>query len=98
VLVNNAGFAWFGPTKDLDVATFDRLFAANVRAAYFLVAALAPDMDVRGNGSIINIASMGATTVEIPSSHVAMVSHPGKVAQLIETGAAAVPPPGGTLR
>src|SRR4029077_14360797 len=28
---------------------------------------------------------MGATTVEIPSSHVAMVSHPGDVAQLIET-------------
>ena len=58
VLVNNAGFAWFGPTRDLDVATFDRLFAANVRAAYFLVAALAPDMAVRGSGSIINIASM----------------------------------------
>jgi NAD(P)-dependent dehydrogenase (short-subunit alcohol dehydrogenase family) len=37
VLVNNAGFAWFGPTAELDVATFDRLFAANVRAAYFLV-------------------------------------------------------------
>jgi NAD(P)-dependent dehydrogenase (short-subunit alcohol dehydrogenase family) len=31
VLVNNAGFSWFGPTADLDVATFDRLFAANVR-------------------------------------------------------------------
>lgn len=37
--VNNAGFSWFGPTGDLDVATFDRLFAANVRAPYFLVAA-----------------------------------------------------------
>jgi pimeloyl-ACP methyl ester carboxylesterase len=30
---------------------------------------------------------MGATTVEIPSSHVAMVSHPGDVAQLIKTAA-----------
>ena len=57
VLVNNAGFSWFGPTADLDVATFDRLFAANVRAAYFLVAALAPKMAARG-GSIINIGSM----------------------------------------
>ena len=35
-------------------------------------------------------ARMGATTVEIPSSHLAMVSHPGDVAQLIETAAAAV--------
>ena len=58
MLVNNAGFSWFGPTAELDVATFDRLFAANVRAAYFLVAALAPKMAARGSGSIINIASM----------------------------------------
>jgi NAD(P)-dependent dehydrogenase (short-subunit alcohol dehydrogenase family) len=58
VLVNNAGFSWFGPTADLDVATFDRLFAANVRAPYFLVAALAPKMAARGSGSIISLASM----------------------------------------
>jgi NAD(P)-dependent dehydrogenase (short-subunit alcohol dehydrogenase family) len=58
VLVNNAGFSWFGPTTDLDVATFDRLFAVNVRAAYFLVAALAPKMAAQGSGSIINIGSI----------------------------------------
>jgi NAD(P)-dependent dehydrogenase (short-subunit alcohol dehydrogenase family) len=57
VLVNNAGISWFGPTADLDVTTFDRLFAANVRAPYFLVAALAPKMAARGSGSIINIGS-----------------------------------------
>jgi pimeloyl-ACP methyl ester carboxylesterase len=33
---------------------------------------------------------MGATTIEIPSSHVAMVSHPSEVAELIETAAKAV--------
>src|ERR1700688_4271922 len=59
ILVNNAGFSWFGPTADLDVETFDRLFAANVRAPYFLVAALAPKMAARGSGSIIKIASLG---------------------------------------
>src|SRR5437660_4501743 len=58
VLVNNAGISWFGPTEKLDVVTFDRLFAANVRAAYFLVAALAPKMAARGSGSIINMSSM----------------------------------------
>jgi NAD(P)-dependent dehydrogenase (short-subunit alcohol dehydrogenase family) len=58
VLVNNAGFSWNGPTAELDVATFDRLFAANVRAPYFLVAALAPKMAARGSGSIINVGSM----------------------------------------
>jgi pimeloyl-ACP methyl ester carboxylesterase len=36
-------------------------------------------------------ARMGATTVEIPSSHVPMISHPGEVAQLIKTAAEAVP-------
>src|SRR5881275_93210 len=58
VLVNNAGFSWFGPTADLDVATFDSLFASNVRSAYFLVAAIGPVMAERGGGSIINVASM----------------------------------------
>src|SRR5690349_9802787 len=32
VLVNNAGFSSFGATANLDVTTFDALFASNVRA------------------------------------------------------------------
>jgi pimeloyl-ACP methyl ester carboxylesterase len=35
-------------------------------------------------------ARMGATTAEVPSSHVAMVSHPAEVAELIERAAAEV--------
>jgi NAD(P)-dependent dehydrogenase (short-subunit alcohol dehydrogenase family) len=58
VLVNNAGFSWFGPTADLPADTFDALFAANVRSAYYLVAALAPRMVQRGGGNIINLGSM----------------------------------------
>jgi NAD(P)-dependent dehydrogenase (short-subunit alcohol dehydrogenase family) len=58
VLVNNAGFSWFGPTADLAPATFDAMFAANVRSAYFLVAAIAPLMAKRGTGTIINLGSM----------------------------------------
>jgi NAD(P)-dependent dehydrogenase (short-subunit alcohol dehydrogenase family) len=58
VLVNNAGMAWFGPTNELDLDTFDRLFAANVRAPYFLVAAIAPKMAAKGAGSIVNVGSM----------------------------------------
>jgi NAD(P)-dependent dehydrogenase (short-subunit alcohol dehydrogenase family) len=58
VLVNNAGFSWWGPTADLDVATYDALFDSNVRAPYFLVAALAPRMAAKGGGSIVNVASM----------------------------------------
>lgn len=33
---------------------------------------------------------MGATTVEVPSGHLAMISHPDEVARLIETAAKAV--------
>ena len=58
VLVNNAGVSWFGPTAELDFDTFDWLFAANVRAPYFLVAAIAPKMAARGAGSIVNVGSM----------------------------------------
>ena len=58
VLVNNAGFSWFGATADLDVDTFDAMFASNVRAPFFLVAAFAPGMAAKGNGSIINVSSM----------------------------------------
>ncbi|HXI79238.1 MAG TPA: alpha/beta hydrolase [Verrucomicrobiae bacterium] len=35
-------------------------------------------------------ARMGATTIEVPASHVAMVSHPGEVAGLIERAAESV--------
>ncbi|MFI5776003.1 SDR family NAD(P)-dependent oxidoreductase [Nocardia sp. NPDC051570] len=61
VLVNNAGFSWFGPTADLDAATYESLFDSNVRAPYFLVAALGPRMAANGGGSIVNVASMVAT-------------------------------------
>jgi NAD(P)-dependent dehydrogenase (short-subunit alcohol dehydrogenase family) len=58
LLVNNAGWAWFGPTQELDAANFDQMFNANVRSAYFLTAAIAPKMAARGSGNIISIGSM----------------------------------------
>jgi len=58
VLVNNAGFSVWGPTETFGIESFDAMFAANVRAPFFLVAAFAPGMVARGSGSIINIGSM----------------------------------------
>jgi NAD(P)-dependent dehydrogenase (short-subunit alcohol dehydrogenase family) len=57
VLINNAGFAWFGPTEKLAVNTLNLLFVANVQAPYLLVSVLAPKMVARGGGVIINLAS-----------------------------------------
>jgi NAD(P)-dependent dehydrogenase (short-subunit alcohol dehydrogenase family) len=61
ILVNNAGEFPFGRTSDFDAAALDRIFALNVRAPFLLVAALAPRMVERGDGVIINVASISAT-------------------------------------
>jgi NAD(P)-dependent dehydrogenase (short-subunit alcohol dehydrogenase family) len=60
ILINNAGLSAFAPTADLDVATYDAMFASNVRAPYLLVAALAPGMVARGAGAIVSVSSMAA--------------------------------------
>ena len=61
VLVNCAGFAALAPTADTDEAAFDGLFQINVKAPFFLVAALAPKIAARGGGSIINVSTMVAS-------------------------------------
>jgi NAD(P)-dependent dehydrogenase (short-subunit alcohol dehydrogenase family) len=58
ILINNAGIALFGPTAEFDLAGFDKMFASNVRAPFFLVAAIAPGMARRGSGSIVSLSSM----------------------------------------
>ncbi|MDB5058624.1 MAG: short-chain dehydrogenase, partial [Chloroflexi bacterium] len=57
VLVNNAGIFPGGPTADVDEETFDAVYRVNVKAPFFLTAALAPRMAERGTGAIINIGS-----------------------------------------
>jgi NAD(P)-dependent dehydrogenase (short-subunit alcohol dehydrogenase family) len=56
VLVNNAGI-FPGSTMSVDEAMFDEVYAVNVKAPFFLTAAVAPKMTARGSGSIINLGS-----------------------------------------
>jgi len=63
--------------------------AWKTRPSWYLVAA--GDEAIPPDAERLFAARMGAATVEIPSSHVPMVSHPGDVAQLIEAAAEAVP-------
>jgi pimeloyl-ACP methyl ester carboxylesterase len=56
--------------------------------SWYLVAT--EDQAIPPDAERLFASRMGATTVEVPSSHVAMVSHPDEVSQLIETAAAAV--------
>jgi NAD(P)-dependent dehydrogenase (short-subunit alcohol dehydrogenase family) len=61
ILVNNAGAYPFGPTEEVTEEEFDRLYALNVKAKFFLVAELAPAMAERGKGAIVNISTQVAT-------------------------------------
>ena len=69
VLVNNAAAHTFGPTLEQDVDSFDMTFDVNVRAPFFLAAALLPKMIARGSGAIVNIsgaaASVGAAVAPV---------------------------------
>src|SRR5712672_2885190 len=60
ILINNAGIFPFGPTHEMSEASFDEVYALNVKAPYFLVAELAPLMAQRGKGAIVNVSTMVA--------------------------------------
>jgi NAD(P)-dependent dehydrogenase (short-subunit alcohol dehydrogenase family) len=57
VLVNNAGIYPGPSTAATDEATFDEVYAVNVKAPFFLTAAIAPAMAEHGGGAIINLGS-----------------------------------------
>lgn len=60
VLINNAGQFPFSPTADTSEADFEKVYAINVRAPFYLVAELAPAMAARGHGAIVNVSTMVA--------------------------------------
>lgn len=67
ILVNNAGIFPRSTTATTDEETFDRVYAVNVKAPYFLTAAIAPLMAEAGKGVIINLGSWIAR-LGIPSA------------------------------
>jgi NAD(P)-dependent dehydrogenase (short-subunit alcohol dehydrogenase family) len=60
ILINNAGIFPFGLTHETTEESFDKVYALNVKAPYFLVAELAPLMAKRGKGAIVNVSTMVA--------------------------------------
>ena len=57
VLVNNAAAVFAEPTTETDEEMLDRVWAVNVKAPFFLTAAVAPAMAARGGGAVVNISS-----------------------------------------
>jgi NAD(P)-dependent dehydrogenase (short-subunit alcohol dehydrogenase family) len=59
ILVNNAGTnVAQGPCLEVDESKFDKMIEVNLKSAFRLIKLLAPGMCERGNGSIINVASV----------------------------------------
>jgi NAD(P)-dependent dehydrogenase (short-subunit alcohol dehydrogenase family) len=67
ILVNNAGIFPRSTPATTDEATFDTVYAVNVKAPYFLTGAIAPAMAEVGAGAIINLGSWIAR-LGIPSA------------------------------
>ena len=69
ILVNNAGIFPRSTTATTDEQTFDHVYAVNVKAPYFLTAAIAPAMAAvrKYGGAIINLGSWIAR-LGIPSA------------------------------
>ncbi|TCR69570.1 SDR family oxidoreductase [Rhizobium sp. BK376] len=60
VLAQNAGLMMSGSILDFDTATFDRLFAVNVKGLFLGAKHAVPHLKKSGKGSIINTASLAA--------------------------------------
>ena len=58
ILINNAGMQHRGPLEDFETDAFDHLMRTNVNSAFYVGQAVAKHMILRGQGKIINIASV----------------------------------------
>ena len=59
LLVNNAGVYSTAPIEVVTPELWDKTFAVNLRAVFFLCQAAADPLRAHGNGSIVNLASGG---------------------------------------
>jgi len=66
LLINNAGFAGYQPFLSIPPAVIDDLIGIHIRAVARLARAAVPGMIRRGNGAIINVASLLALSAMLP--------------------------------
>ena len=62
VLVNNAGLIDFGPLHEIEPTAWDKVMGANLTGAYLCSRAVAPVMEKKQAGRIVNITSVSAQT------------------------------------
>jgi len=71
ILINNAGFGWYGYFHTMDWSDAARMIAVNIEAAAHLTHLFLPDMLARRTGHIINISSIAGG---LPNQGIAMYS------------------------
>ena len=59
VLVNNAGYAQYGPVEDISIEAARRQFDVNIFGLALLTQLVIPHMRAHGKGTIVNVSSMG---------------------------------------
>ncbi len=69
ILINNAGFGWYGYFSQMNWATAREMLAVNVAAVVHLTSLLLPEMLKRGRGHVINVGSISGG---IPSQGIAI--------------------------
>lgn len=69
VLINNAGFGWYGYFADMPEQTAMEMLQVNVNAVVHLTRKVIPFMQARGCGAIINVGSIAGG---LPSQGIAM--------------------------
>lgn len=66
LLINNAGFGRYGPFVQIEPEAVDALTNIHIRAVTRLTRAALPGMVRRGNGGVINVASIIALSGSLP--------------------------------
>jgi 2-keto-3-deoxy-L-fuconate dehydrogenase len=70
VLFNCAGFVHSGTILDCEEKDWDFSFDLNVKSMYRLIRAVLPGMLERGQGSIVNMASVASSMIAVPNRFV----------------------------
>jgi short-subunit dehydrogenase len=69
ILINNAGFGWYGYYKDMSWETAREMLRVNIGAAAHLTSLFLPEMQKKKRGHIINVGSISGS---IPSQGIAI--------------------------
>ena len=86
VLDNNVGIAEIGSVVEVDEASWDRVFAVNLKSAYLAMKHVIPVMAGQGGGSIINISSV-ASIRQVGISYVSYGASKAAMNQMTRTTA-----------